>query len=91
MYYMEIRSGDTRLGPGTFETSHMAARAYDAATRRLRRPCSHMNFLNVRTHEEAQARAPSPQLITAKGRRIQQRRERRLVAEADGKSMAVWR
>ncbi|KAE8808892.1 putative AP2 protein [Hordeum vulgare] len=31
VYYIEIRSGDVRLGLDTFETSHEAARAYDAA------------------------------------------------------------
>ncbi|KAE8817089.1 putative AP2 protein [Hordeum vulgare] len=28
-YYVEIRSGDVRLGLGTFETVHEAARAYN--------------------------------------------------------------
>ncbi|KAE8802629.1 putative AP2 protein [Hordeum vulgare] len=43
-YYTEIRSGDVRLGTGTFETAHEAARAYDAATWRLGRPRAQMNF-----------------------------------------------
>jgi hypothetical protein len=29
-FYAEIRSGDERIGLGTFETAHEAARAYDA-------------------------------------------------------------
>ncbi|KAE8798482.1 putative AP2 protein [Hordeum vulgare] len=44
MFYAEIRSGNMRLGLGTFETAHEAARAYDAAAWRLRRPRAQMNF-----------------------------------------------
>jgi hypothetical protein len=29
-FYAEIRSGDERIGLGTFETAHEAAHAYDA-------------------------------------------------------------
>ena len=36
VYYMEIRSEDTRLGFGTFETANEAAHAYDATAWCLR-------------------------------------------------------
>ena len=36
-FYAEIRSGDVCLGLGTFETTHEAARAYDAAAWHLQR------------------------------------------------------
>nr|XP_020166684.1 ethylene-responsive transcription factor 5-like [Aegilops tauschii subsp. strangulata] len=75
VYYTEIRSGNTRLGLGTFETAHEAARAYDAAAWRLSRPQAHMNFLDVRTREQAQELAPPPQLITDEDRRVQCRQE----------------
>ena len=39
-FYSEIRSSKLRLGLGTFETAHEAARAYDAAALRLERPSS---------------------------------------------------
>lgn len=92
VYYAEIRTGDIRLGLGTFETAHEAARAYDAAVWRLNRPRSQMNFSDVRTHQQAQDLAPPPRLITDEDRRIQRRRERRvLIAEADEYAMAEWR
>nr|XP_045090215.1 ethylene-responsive transcription factor 5-like [Aegilops tauschii subsp. strangulata] len=92
VYYAEIRSGDTRLGLGTFETAHEAARAYDAAASRLGRPRAHINFSDVRTREQAQEFAPPPRLVTEGDRRVQRRRERRLlIAEADEHAIAVWR
>ena len=63
-YYAEIRSGDVRLGLGTFRSAHEAARAYDAAAWRPERPPSQMNFHDVYTSEQAQAVAPPPRLIT---------------------------
>ncbi|XP_073362623.1 ethylene-responsive transcription factor ERF013-like [Aegilops tauschii subsp. strangulata] len=52
VYYVEIRSGDTRLGLGTFETTQ-AARAYDAVAWHLGRPRSQMSFIDVRTRDQA--------------------------------------
>ena len=39
-YSAEIRSGDVRLGLGSFQSAHVAAHAYDAAAWRLDRPRS---------------------------------------------------
>ncbi|XP_020150757.1 uncharacterized protein [Aegilops tauschii subsp. strangulata] len=51
-----------------------------------------MNFFDMWTRQQAQDLAPPPRLITAEDRRIQQRRESRLlIAEADEHAMAVWR
>ena len=47
--YSKIRSGQLRLGLGTFETAHEAARAYDATAWPLGRPCQQMNFHDVHT------------------------------------------
>ncbi|KAE8808952.1 putative AP2 protein [Hordeum vulgare] len=46
-FYSEIRSGELRLGLGTFGTAREAARAYDAAAWRLGRPHAQMNFQDV--------------------------------------------
>ena len=59
-YSAEIRAGDGRLGLGTFRSAREAVRAYDAATWRLERPRSQMNFRDVFTREEAQRLAPPP-------------------------------
>ncbi|KAI5019020.1 hypothetical protein ZWY2020_043908 [Hordeum vulgare] len=91
-YYAEIRSGDVRLGLGTFETLHEADRAYDAATWRLRRPRAQMNFQDVYTHEQAQDLAPPPRLITDQVHEEHRRRQRRLlVVEEDERVMTEWR
>jgi hypothetical protein len=37
-FYVEIRTGDERIGLGTFETAHKAARAYGTVTWHLGRP-----------------------------------------------------
>ncbi|KAE8793398.1 putative AP2 protein [Hordeum vulgare] len=63
-YYAKIRSGDVRLSLDMFETSHEAARAYDAAAWRLGRPRAQMNFQDVYTPDHAQDLAPPPRLIT---------------------------
>ncbi|XP_020146424.1 ethylene-responsive transcription factor ERF071-like [Aegilops tauschii subsp. strangulata] len=88
-YYAEIRSGDVRLGLGTFGTAHEAARAYDAAAWRLERPPSQMNFRDVYTREQAQVVAPPPRLITDQDRAEHRRRQRRLlITEEDERAMA---
>ncbi|XP_020187539.1 uncharacterized protein [Aegilops tauschii subsp. strangulata] len=91
-YYAEIRSGDVRLGLGTFGTVHEAARAYDAAAWRLERPPAQMNFRDVFTREQAQSVVPPPRLITDQDRAEHRRRQRRLlIAEEDERAMAEWR
>ncbi|KAE8777681.1 putative AP2 protein [Hordeum vulgare] len=92
VYYAKIRSGDVRLDLGTFESSHEAARAYDAAAWRLGRPRPQMNFHDVYMHEKAHDLAPPPCLITYHDREEHRRRQRRLlVAEEDERAMAEWR
>ncbi|XP_020197884.1 ethylene-responsive transcription factor ERF098-like [Aegilops tauschii subsp. strangulata] len=83
-FYAEIRSGDIRLGLGTFETVHEAARAYDAAAWRLQRPRAQMNFHDVWTREQAHVVAPPPRLITDQDCEEHRRRQcRLLIAEED--------
>ncbi|XP_048574316.1 ethylene-responsive transcription factor RAP2-1-like [Triticum urartu] len=91
-YYTEIRSGNVQLVLGTFATAHEAARAYDAVAWRLERPPSQMNFRDVFTHEQAQAVAPPPRLITDQDRAEHGRRQHRLlIAEEDERAMEEWR
>ncbi|KAK1615171.1 hypothetical protein QYE76_020688 [Lolium multiflorum] len=59
-YYAEIRDGGERIGLGTYETAHEAARAYDAVAWRLGRPRSSMNFHDVWTRQQAEDLAPPP-------------------------------
>ncbi|XBI49588.1 hypothetical protein VPH35_113133 [Triticum aestivum] len=91
-YYSEIRSGDLRLGLGTYGTAHEAARAYDAAAWRLGRPRGQMNFQDVYTFQQALDVAPPPRLNTAQDRAEHAARQRRLlVAQEDERVMAEWR
>jgi hypothetical protein len=50
----EIRTGDRRIGLGTFETAHEAARVYDTAAWRLGWSRQSMNFDDVAAAEQAQ-------------------------------------
>ncbi|XBI30632.1 hypothetical protein VPH35_054339 [Triticum aestivum] len=91
-YYAEIRSGNLRLGLGTYGTAREAARAYDAAAWRLGRPRGQMNFQDVYTLQQALDVAPPPRLNTAQDRAEHVERQRRLlVAQEDGRVMAEWR
>ncbi|XP_020195775.1 uncharacterized protein [Aegilops tauschii subsp. strangulata] len=91
-FYSEIRSGQLRLGLGTFETAHEAARAYDAAAWRLGRPRQQMNFHDVHTLQQALDVAPPPCLRTAQDRAYHAERQNRLlVAHEDERVMAEWR
>ncbi|XP_020199526.1 uncharacterized protein [Aegilops tauschii subsp. strangulata] len=91
-YSAEIRSGDVRLGLGSFRSAHEAARAYDVAAWRLESPRSQMNFRDVFTREEAQRVAPPPRLIIDMDRADHAWRQRRLlIAEEDERAMAEWR
>ncbi|KAI5012436.1 hypothetical protein ZWY2020_024570 [Hordeum vulgare] len=91
-FYGEIRSGDMRLGLGTFDTADDAARAYDAAVWHLNRPRREMNFPEVMTREWAQNLAPPLRVVTKEDRCRNRRRERLLgIAEMDEHAMAEWR
>ncbi|XP_020172006.1 uncharacterized protein [Aegilops tauschii subsp. strangulata] len=91
-FYSEIRSGQLRLGLGTFETAHEAARAYDATAWRLGRPRPQMNFDDIHTLQQALDVAPPPRLRTAQDRAEHAERQRRLlVAHEDERTMAKWR
>jgi hypothetical protein len=73
-FYAEIRSGEERIGLGTFEMAHEAARAYDAVAWRLGRPRRSMNFDDVTTRAQAEMLAPPPPVVT----REQSKRQRDL-------------
>ncbi|XP_037444300.1 ethylene-responsive transcription factor RAP2-3-like [Triticum dicoccoides] len=91
-YSAEIRSGNVRLGLGSFRTAHEAARAYDAAAWRLERPPSQMNFRDVHTREQAQRVAPPPRLITDQDHADHVRLQRCLLfIEEDERAMVEWR
>ena len=88
----EIRSDEMRLGLGTFDTAHDAARLYDATAWLLRRSRREMNFPNMATRELAHELALPPRLVTDKDRRDNRRRERRLdITEMDEEAMSLWR
>ncbi|KAK1677356.1 hypothetical protein QYE76_038204 [Lolium multiflorum] len=69
-YYAEIRDGGERIGLGTYETAHEAARAYDAVAWRLGRPRSSMNFHDVWTRQQAEDLAPPPYIVRQEEQRI---------------------
>ncbi|KAE8794026.1 t-complex protein 1 subunit eta [Hordeum vulgare] len=91
VFYAEICFRDIRLELDTFDTTEVAACAYDAAAWRLSRPRSQMNFMSVWTCEEVQTLTPPPRVIIAEDRCIQVRRDRHLLITAtDEQAMKVW-
>jgi hypothetical protein len=63
-FYAEIRSGNERIGLGTFETVHEAARAYDVVAWRLGRSRRSINFDDVTTRQQAEMLAPPSPAVT---------------------------
>jgi hypothetical protein len=97
-FYAEIRTDDRRIGLGTFETAHEAARAYDAAAWRLSPPRQSMNFDDVATTEQVHQIAPPPCLITEEEQRCHRvdrshrrdDRRRLLITEEDERLRREW-
>jgi hypothetical protein len=81
-FYAEIRSGDERIGLGTFEMAHEAARAYDAVAWRLGRSRRLMNFDDVTTRQQAEMLAPPPPAVT--------REQWLIIAERDERFCLEW-
>ncbi|KAK1629481.1 hypothetical protein QYE76_003796 [Lolium multiflorum] len=91
-FYAEIRAGGFRLTLGTYNTPELAARAYDAAAWRFRRPWRDMNFPDVESLEEAEFLTPAPSLVDAEDRRRHRQVQRRIaIAEHDKQLMRQWR
>jgi hypothetical protein len=91
-FYAEIRSGDERIGLGTFETAHEAAHAYDAVAWRLGRSRRSMNFDNMTTRQQEEMLAPPPPAVTREQRQRQRELEQRLIiAERDERLRLEWR
>jgi hypothetical protein len=90
-FYAEIRSSDERIGLGTFETAHEAARAYDVVAWRLSRPRRSMNFGDVTTRQQAEMLAPPPPAVMREQHQRQRELEQRLViAERDERLRLEW-
>jgi hypothetical protein len=88
-YYAEIRSSDKRIGVGTFETAHEAARAYDVVAWRLGRSCRSMNFDDVCTRQQAEALVPPPPAVTREQRQCELE-QRLLITERDERLRLEW-
>jgi hypothetical protein len=92
-FYAEIRSGDERIGLGTFETAHEAARVYDAVAWRLGPSRWSMNFDDMTTRQQAEMLAPPPPAVTREKRQRQRQREleqRLVIAERDERLRLEW-
>jgi hypothetical protein len=89
VFYAEIRSGDERIGLGTFKTAHEAARVYDAVAWRLGRSRRSMNFNDVSTRQQAEMLAPPPPAVTREQRQ-RELEQRLLIAERDERLCLEW-
>jgi hypothetical protein len=90
-FYTEIQSGEERIGLGTFETAHEAARAYDAVAWCLGHSRRSMNFSDVWTRQQGEALAPPPPTVMREARQQQRELEQRLViVERDKRMRLEW-
>ena len=87
----EIRSVDTRVPLGTFQSAYAVARAYDAAAWRLGRTPRTMNFQYCRSAQEAANLAPAPTMVAAEDRHtLRLRAALDLVEERDIIVVQAW-
>ncbi|XP_051229948.1 uncharacterized protein [Lolium perenne] len=84
----EIRSGDERIRLDTFDTTHEAARAYDAIAWRVGRSRMTMNFHDVWTRE--QLAPPSPVIMREQKRRRRELEQRLIIVERDEALRLEW-
>jgi hypothetical protein len=63
-YYAEIRTGDERIGLGTYEIAHKIAPAYDTVAWPIGSPRSSMIFNNVWTRHHAEDLASPRYTVT---------------------------
>jgi hypothetical protein len=88
-FYTEIRSGNERIGLGTFKMAHEAARAYDAVAWRLGRSRRSMNFDDMSTWQQAEMLALPPPAVTREQRQ-RELEQRLLIVERDERLRLEW-
>ncbi|XP_051190835.1 ethylene-responsive transcription factor ERF011-like [Lolium perenne] len=83
-FYAELRVGGFRLTLGTYGSPELAARSYDTAAWRFRRPRCDFKFPDVESLEEAEFLAPAPCLVDNEDRRRHRQAQCRIaIAERD--------
>jgi hypothetical protein len=87
-FYAELRVGGFRLTLSSYNTPELAARAYDAAAWRFRRPHRDLNFQDIESLEEAEILAPAPSHVNEEDRRRHRQAQHRIaIAKRDEELM----